>query len=175
MTDINTNKKKDTSDSTQKTPTKFAIYLNELIDESGESQKKICERADVERTSLNKLLKGTRDKINYKDVQKLADYLNLTVDKRREYFRLYNLSFQGQDTYNNREAVRTLLNHLSSVKFVPTPPPLGINSSFPPCSHEENTRYEMQFAIFSSMKQHILTTLIFPYSFQANLTSHRSS
>ncbi len=124
MTDINTNKKKDTSDSTQKTPTKFAIYLNELIDESGESQKKICERADVERTSLNKLLKGTRDKINYKDVQKLADYLNLTVDKRREYFRLYNLSFQGQDTYNNREAVRTLLNHLSSVKFVPTPPPV---------------------------------------------------
>lgn len=123
MTKINTNKEKATSDSTQKTPTKFAIYLNRLIEESGESQKKVCENAGAERTSVNKLCKGIRNTINYKDVQKLADYLNLTVDERREYFRLYNLMYQGEDTYNNRKAVRTLLNHLSSVKFIPTPPP----------------------------------------------------
>lgn len=112
------------STSKPKSRSKFAVYLEKLIDESGEKIKPISENSGVERSSIHRQLSGERP-LNYKSVQKLATYLNLTVDQRKEYFLLYDYQAKGDDgegIYENRQAVSELLNDLATVKFSPLPP-----------------------------------------------------
>ncbi len=112
------------STSKRKSVSKFAVYLKKLIDESGERIAAISRNSGVERTSIQKQLSGER-KLNYKSVQALSTYFNLTVDQRKEFFMLYDLLIQkdgGEAVYENRQAVSELLNDLATVKFSPLPP-----------------------------------------------------
>ena len=101
---------------------KFSLYLKHLIDISGESISSIARSINVERTSIHKAL--TDDRIlSYKVVQALARHFTLSVDERKELFRLYDILLQGEETYANRQAVCDLLNALSSTRFTMMPPP----------------------------------------------------
>lgn len=101
---------------------KFSIYLKNLIEDSGESISSIARSIEAERTSIHKALTDERI-LSYKVVQALARHFNLTVDQRKEFFRLYDILLQGEETYENRQAVGDLLNALSSIRFSMLPPP----------------------------------------------------
>ena len=121
------------STSEPKSRSKFAVYLEKLIDENGGNKAAISRNSGVDRTSIQKQLSGER-KLNYKSAQKLATYLNLTVDQRKEYFLLYDYQAKGDDgeaIYENRQAVSELLNDLATVKFSPLLPPECRKSLFP--------------------------------------------
>ena len=101
---------------------KFSIYLRNLIEDSGESISSIARSIEAERTSIHKALTDERI-LSYKVVQALARHFNLTVDQRKEFFRLYDILLQGEETYENRQAVwrsseRPLLHPFSML-----PPP----------------------------------------------------
>lgn len=121
------------STSEPKSRSKFAVYLEKLIDENGGNKAEISRNSGVDRTSIQKQLSGER-KLNYKSVHTLAYYFNLTVDQRKEYFLLYDYQAKGDDgeaIYENRQAVSELLNDLATVKFSPLYPPECRKSLFP--------------------------------------------
>ena len=101
---------------------KFSNYLRKLIDQSGESITSISRNTGIERTSIHKALKDERI-LSYKTLQILARYFGLSVEERQEFFRLHDISLQGEDAYENRQAVCDLLNTLSSVNFSMFPSP----------------------------------------------------
>lgn len=121
------------STSEPKSRSKFAVYLEKLIDENGGNKAEISRNSGVERSSIHRQLNGERP-LNYKSAQKLATYLNLTVDQRKEYFLLYDYQAKrddGEAIYENRQAVSELLNDLATVKFSPLYPPECRKSLFP--------------------------------------------
>ena len=101
---------------------KFSNYLRKLIDQSGESIASISRNAGIERTSIHKALKDERI-LSYKAMQILARYFGLCTEERQEFFRLHDISLQGEDAYENRQAVCDFLNTLASVDFSMFPPP----------------------------------------------------
>lgn len=101
---------------------KFSNYLKHLINDSGESISSLARNIGAERTSIHKALSDERI-LSYKTVQSLARHFNLSVDARKEFFQLYDILLQGEETYNNRQAVCCLLNNLASVDFSMAPPP----------------------------------------------------
>lgn len=101
---------------------KFSIFLRNLIEDSGESISYIARSIEAERTSIHKALTDERI-LSYKVVRALARHFNLPVDKKKEFFRLYDILLQGEETYENRQAVCNLLNDLSSIRFSMLPPP----------------------------------------------------
>ena len=101
---------------------KFSNYLKKLINDSGESISSIARNIGAERTSIHKALSDERI-LSYKTVQALARHFNLSVDARKDFFQLYDILLQGEETYNNRQSVCRLLNDLASVDFSMAPPP----------------------------------------------------
>ena len=101
---------------------KFSNYLKKLINDSGESISSLARNIGAERTSIHKALSDERI-LSYKTIQALARHFNLSVDARKEFFQLYDILLQGEETYNNRQAVCRLLNNLASVDFSMAPPP----------------------------------------------------
>lgn len=101
---------------------KFSIYLKHLIDDHGETISAVARSIGVERTSIHKALSNDRI-LSYKTVQALARHFNLTLEDRREFFRLYDILLQGEEAYQNRQAVCDLLNDLSAIRFSATFPP----------------------------------------------------
>ena len=101
---------------------KFSTYLKRLIADSGESISSLARTIGAERTSIHKALADERI-LSYKTVQALARHFNLSVNERKDFFQLYDILLQGEETYNNRQAVCRLLNNLASVDFSMAPPP----------------------------------------------------
>ena len=101
---------------------KFSNYLKKLINNSGESISSLARNIGAERTSIHKALSDERI-LSYKTIQALARHFNLSVDDRKEFFQLYDILLQGEETYNNRQAVCRLLNNLASVDFSMALPP----------------------------------------------------
>lgn len=88
---------------------KFSVYLKSLIDESGEPISTIAREIGAERTSIHRALKDERI-LPYKVIRSLADYLQLSLEERQEFFRFYDMLLQGEDVWRNRTAVCDLLN-----------------------------------------------------------------
>lgn len=101
---------------------KFSTYLRNLITDSGENISSIARSIGAERTSIHKALADERI-LSYKTVQSLARHFSLSMDERKEFFRLYDILLQGEEAYNNRQHVCNLLNALASVDFSMAPPP----------------------------------------------------
>lgn len=101
---------------------KFSIFLKNLIEESGESISFIARSIEAERTSIHKALTDERI-LSYKVVQALTRHFNLPVDKKKEFFRLYDFLLQGEEDFENRQTVCRLLNDLSSIRFSMLPLP----------------------------------------------------
>lgn len=107
---------------------KFSNYLKSLIENSGESITFISKQLNIERTSIHKALADERI-LPYPSVQALAQHFKLPLDQRQEFFRLYDIQLQGEEAYENRQAVCKLLNTLSTIDFkMPAPPEV---SAFP--------------------------------------------
>ena len=83
---------------------KFSTYLKRLIADSGESISSLARTIGAERTSIHKALADERI-LSYKTVQALARHFNLSVDERKDFFQLYDILLQGEETFNNRQAV----------------------------------------------------------------------
>ena len=101
---------------------KFSNYLKKLIEQNGESITALSRNTGIERTSIHKVLKDERI-LPYKTLQILAQYFGLTAEERQEFFRLHDINLQGEDAYENRQAVSDFLNVLASVNFSMFPPP----------------------------------------------------
>ncbi|MCC8138626.1 MAG: hypothetical protein LIO76_11350 [Clostridiales bacterium] len=131
---------------------KFSEYLKKLIDESGESISAISRGIGTERTSIHKALKDERV-LSYKTVRSLASYLQLSLEERQEFFRLYDMLLQGEDVWRNRSAVSELLNHLSSVYF-PSDSSVPQADVFPavfPSGSVKNGLYEGEFSVLNAL------------------------
>lgn len=83
---------------------KFSNYLRALIKQSEESITTIARNTGIERTSIHKALKDERV-LPYKALQSLAQYFGLTLEERQEFFRLHDIRLQGEEAYENRQAV----------------------------------------------------------------------
>ena len=90
---------------------KFSNYLKTLIENSGESIAFLSRTLNIERTSIHKALSDERI-LPYSSVQTLAHHFNLTLDERQEFFRLYDIQLQGEEAYQNRQAICDFLNNL---------------------------------------------------------------
>ena len=101
---------------------KFSNYLRALIEQREESITTIARNTGIERTSIHKALKDERV-LPYKALQSLARYFGLTLEERQEFFRLHDILLQGEEAYENRQAVCTLINTLAAVDFSMFPPP----------------------------------------------------
>lgn len=101
---------------------KFSNYLRKLIDQSGESIASISRHTGIERTSIHKALKDERI-LSYKTLQILARYLGLCSEERQEFFRLHDINLQGEDAYENRQAICDFFNTLASIDFSMFPSP----------------------------------------------------
>lgn len=108
----------------------FTVYLKNLIDKSGQSISAIAQNCGIERTSIHKALSGKRT-LPYPAIRKLAACFELSIEEREKFFELYDLSLQGQEAYQNRQAMRDLLNSLSSVNFHMPPLPQISDSPVP--------------------------------------------
>ena len=86
---------------------KFSNYLRKLIDQSGESIASISRNAGIERTSIHKALKDERI-LSYKAMQILARYFGLCTEERQEFFRLHDISLQG-----DRKSTRLNSSHIT--------------------------------------------------------------
>ncbi|MCD7866496.1 MAG: hypothetical protein LUG54_10945 [Clostridiales bacterium] len=96
---------------------KFSQYLRKLFDENGESIASVARSIGAERTSIHKALSDERQ-LPYKVVRALATHFQLPLEERKEFFQLYNIDIQGEETWQNRQTICELLNQLSAVQFV---------------------------------------------------------
>lgn len=92
---------------------KFSNYLRALIKQSEESITTIARNTGIERTSIHKALKDERV-LPYKALQSLARYFGLTLEERQEFFRLHDILLQGEEAYENRQAVCNSYKYSSS-------------------------------------------------------------
>ncbi len=97
---------------------RFSEYLKNRIEASGESVLSISRNTGIERTSLQRALKGEK-RLSSKAVRTLAVHLRLSLEESQEFFRLYDMQLQGEEQWHNRAAVCKLLNQLSSIQFLP--------------------------------------------------------
>ncbi len=118
---------------------KFSEYLTKLIENSGETVKQIADNSGVERTSIQKAKTDERD-LSYKSVRALANYLNLTMDQRKELFLYHEMKLLDDDIFEKRQATAELLNDLASVHFFRTPPRMWNILSFHISLLRENMR-----------------------------------
>ncbi len=95
---------------------KFSDYLRKLFDESGESIASVARSIGAERTSIHKALADERQ-LPYTVVHALATHFQLSPEERKVFFQLYNIILQGEDTWQNRQAVCDQLNYLSSIHY----------------------------------------------------------
>lgn len=100
----------------------FSTYLKALINESGEKITSIAQNCGLERTSISKALSDKRN-LPYPAVRKLAAYFQLPMAERKKFFALYDLSLQGKEAYQNRQAVCDLLDNLAATNFHMPPLP----------------------------------------------------
>ncbi|MCC8357189.1 MAG: hypothetical protein LJU34_04980, partial [Oscillospiraceae bacterium] len=77
------------------------------------------------RTSIHKALTD-ESLLPVKVVHALADYFQLSIEERQHFFQLYDILFQGEDTWNERHAICQLLNRLSNISFHNVIPPCKI-------------------------------------------------
>ena len=140
---------------------KFSNYLKKLINDRGESISSLARNIGAERTSIHKALSDERI-LSYKTIQALARHFNLSVDDRKEFFQLYDILLQGEETYNNRQAVCRLLNNLASVDFSMASPPevSSLNIS--------NRLIKGEFAVRSAIR----SVLIYEISHTENAEFH---
>ncbi|MEI3240455.1 MAG: hypothetical protein V8S32_10750 [Lachnospiraceae bacterium] len=129
---------------------KFSHYLKNLIDQSGESIASVSRSTGAERTSIHKALSDDRI-LSYKTVQALARHFNLSIDERKEFFRLYDILLQGEETYENRQAVCRLLNDLASIRFTMSPPP-----EIPEGQRKLNRLIKGEYAVRSAIRSTLI-------------------
>lgn len=96
---------------------KLSTYLKRLIADSGESISSLARHDWSERATFTRHLLMKRI-LSYKTVQALARHFNLRWWTKR-FFQLYDILLQGEETYNNRQAVCRLLNNLLCLLIFP--------------------------------------------------------
>ncbi len=105
--------------------TRLYDYLKTLIDESGTNIYQICKQSGLERTTLQRTLKGERLP-NTEYIEKLCTCLNVFPAQRQEVKRLYSIEKIGHSTYANREYIKEMLMQFSELATQPRNP-LGSN------------------------------------------------
>lgn len=116
---------------------KFAVYLDALIKQRGESISKISKGSGVERTSIHKALKDERT-LSYTSLKQLIQYMQLTLSESRELHQYYEMLMQGEDIFEVQSAILELLSDLSQLNFLSYQ-----NVTFPDISFEANNIPEL--------------------------------
>lgn len=92
----------------------FGDLLRKLIEQSGESISAVARGAEVERTTLQKVLSGERT-LPYPAVKKLASYLRLTPHEQKIFYEYYDMQIQGPSSFESRKTIVRLLRELSNL------------------------------------------------------------
>ena len=61
------------------------IHLSELIEQSGLSKNKFCQRAEIQRTQLNRLLANKTTRLDVDVLVRICDTLNCDISDLLEY------------------------------------------------------------------------------------------
>lgn len=93
----------------------FTNYIANLIEEKGTNTYQISKVSGLNKTSLQRLLKGERlPKEEF--MEKLCDYLCVTPMQRIEVRRLYQIQKIGKNTYENRLFIKNMLENPINIK-----------------------------------------------------------
>ncbi len=142
---------------------KFSDYLRNLFDGSGESIASVARSIGAERTSIHKALADERQ-LPYKVVHALAAHFQLSLEERSEFFQLYNIVLQGEDTWQNRQSICDLLSQLSTINFQSNIP--SQTGTILPCPDFDNKLLEGEYAI----RQAIVSVINYEVSREENPT-----
>lgn len=118
---------------------KFAVYLDSLIKQRGESISQIAKGAAVERTSIHKALKDERV-LPYNALEQLTQYLQLTLSESRELHQYYDIILHGEEFFQAQSLILEILSELSQLSFITYK-----NMSFPSISFESNEMPELVY------------------------------
>ena len=78
--------------------------VKELIKDKKMTIFSLAKEIDVDRSSLQHFLSGKR-KMNLEDLRKIMDALNLTKDKKKELYALYENEYDDRDILKNSQDI----------------------------------------------------------------------
>ncbi len=89
-------------------------YLKKLIDERGLTIYQICKSAKLDRTTLQRTIKGERlPSLSF--FEKLCAHINVLAIQRQEVIRLYNIKKLGRGVYENRQYIKNMLGQVATI------------------------------------------------------------
>ena len=105
----------------------FSDKLRQMLDDRGVSQNALAQRAEIDRTTLNKVLRGNRLP-NSAFFEKLCDALALSPAQITELEELIEIEKVGADVYHQRQLVKQLIEQVASIDVPVTDSPLAEKS-----------------------------------------------
>ncbi len=65
---------------------------------------------DLDRSTMYKIVKGTRTPASFETIKKMAEYLQLTLSEKEQFFETFRITSLGKDVYNRRKAIHDFLS-----------------------------------------------------------------
>ena len=88
--------------------------VKELIKDKKMTIFSLAKEIDVDRSSLQHFLSGKR-KMNLEDLRKIMDALNLTKDKKKELYALYENEYDDRDILKNSQDIFVLFTEIDQI------------------------------------------------------------
>lgn len=88
--------------------------VKELIKDKKMTIFSLAKEIDVDRSSLQHFLSGKR-KMNLEDLRKIMDALNLTKDKKKELYALYENEYDDRDILKNSQDIFALFTEIDQI------------------------------------------------------------
>lgn len=102
----------------------FSDRLKMILDESGTNIYQISKNAKLDRTTIQRALKGERlPGISF--VEKLCDYLKVSPLQRSELQELYTISKVGEKVYTGRKYIKYMIERMAAVHIKSDNIPIG--------------------------------------------------
>jgi len=87
----------------------FSSKIRSIIAESGIKIQQLSKTSQVERTFLQKIIKGTRRPSDLKMLNRILDAMTLTKSQREELIMLYKMDLLGRENYLRIQAVKEFI------------------------------------------------------------------
>lgn len=92
----------------------FSDRLRLVLDESGTNIYQLSKNAKLDRTTIQRVLKGQRlPSISF--IEKLCDFLRVSPLQRSELFELYTICKVGEKVYAGRKYIKDMIEHMATI------------------------------------------------------------
>lgn len=96
----------------------FSEKCKELISKNNTNVYKLAKYSGIERTTLQKMVSGTRLPISREKVKEFCSYLQVSVSEERELLELYKMEKVGKNVYETRKEIQILLAGIQQYQSV---------------------------------------------------------